>query len=177
MAILSIPDQHKRLEASADIQEFLNARGILFEQWEASTPLALNASQEEILDAYRATLEPYMAKHGYQTADVISVNEQTPNLTELRQKFIREHTHTEDEVRFFVEGQGHFWFHLKEKDEVFCVTCQAGDLLSVPAGFEHWFDMGPDPFVKVIRIFIDPAGWVAHYTDSGVDARYQPAEV
>ena len=54
---------------------------------------------------------PTQAVHGQrrlQTADVISVDGNTPNLPGIREKFVREHTHSEDEVRVFVEGQGFF---------------------------------------------------------------------
>lgn len=177
MATLTIPDKQMTLTEAEEIRVFLSARGILFDQWEANREFSKDAGQDEILAAYEHVLTPYMARHGYQTADVISVHPETPNLPELQQKFLREHIHTEDEVRFFVDGQGWFWFHLEEperpEDErVFCVHCVAGDLLSVPAGYKHWFDMGEAPFVKVIRVFTDASGWTPHYTDSGIDARY-----
>ncbi|MCE3234290.1 MAG: Acireductone dioxygenase [Vampirovibrio sp.] len=177
MATLTIPDKHITLDNAAEIREYLAQRGILFEQWEASHEFSKEAGQDEILEAYAHVLKPYMAKHGYQTADVISVHPETPNLPEIRAKFLREHTHTEDEVRFFVGGQGYFWFNLEGEEPVFCVKCVAGDLLSVPANFKHWFDLGPVAFVKTIRVFTDASGWTPHYTDSGVDARYQEAVV
>ena len=177
MATLTIPDKHITLTAMDEMKSYLAQRGILLDQWEASVPFSKDASQEEILNAYAHVLKPYMAANGYQTADVISVNPETPNLPEIRAKFLREHTHTEDEVRFFVDGQGFFWFNLEGDEPVFCVKCEAGDLLSVPADFKHWFDLGPVAFVKTIRVFTDVSGWTPHYTDSGVDARYREAVV
>jgi 1,2-dihydroxy-3-keto-5-methylthiopentene dioxygenase len=115
-----------------------------------------------------------MEKHGYKTADVINVNEETPNLPAIRQKFLKEHTHSEDEVRFFVDGQGYFWFNLGGDEPIFNVLCERGDLISVPAGTRHWFDMGTPAFVKAIRIFIDTSGWVPEYTESGINERYNP---
>ncbi len=44
------------------------------------------------------------------------------------------------------------------------VLCTRGDLISVPAKTRHWFDMGPRPEFKAIRLFITPEGWVANYT-------------
>ena len=175
MAILTIPDQGVSLSTNEEIRAYLNARGIAFEQWEAGCEFSNDATQEAILAAYEHALKPYMARHGYQTADVISVHPETPNLPEIRARFLREHTHTEDEVRFFVDGQGYFWFNLGGDEPVFCVKCVAGDLLSVPANVKHWFDLGPVAFVKTIRVFTDASGWTPHYTDSGVDARYQNA--
>ncbi len=172
MAILSIPDQKTEMRDPAEIKAFLNARGVIYEQWEASVPFADNADQETIIQAYAHKLKPYMDSNGYQTADVINVTPQTPNLEALRTKFLSEHIHTEDEVRFFVDGEGQFWFNLGEGNDVFCVTCQAGDLISVPANTRHWFDMGPKRFVKAIRVFIDQSGWVPHYTGSDVAEQY-----
>ncbi len=175
MAILIIPDKRQTLSDFKEIQTYLAARGVLIRQWQAEVPLAENASEREILDAYREQLKPYMAENGYQTADVITVNSQTQNLEQIREKFLREHTHSEDEVRFFVDGQGYFWFNFENGEPVVCVKCEAGDLLSVPAGYKHWFDLGEPAFVKAIRIFIDAAGWVPHYTESGVESYYQGA--
>jgi 1,2-dihydroxy-3-keto-5-methylthiopentene dioxygenase len=42
--------------------------------------------------------------------------------------------------------------------------CERGDLISVPAGTRHWFDMGPAPRFTAIRLFTTPAGWVANFT-------------
>ena len=110
-----------------------------------------------------------MISGGYPTADVISINKLTENYDAIRAKFLAEHTHSEDEIRFFVDGQGLFWFNL-ENEPVFNLLCQRGDLISVPAGTKHWFDAGlADPFVKAIRIFIDMSGWVPNYTDSGIE--------
>ena len=181
MATLTIPDKHITLTDFPAIREYLEARGVWIDRWEASQPFSNEACQEEILAAYEHTLKPFMGQHGYQTADVISVHPETPNLPEIRAKFLREHIHTEDEVRFFVDGQGYFWFNLKHDESndepVFCVKCTAGDLLSVPANVKHWFDLGPVAFVKTIRVFTDASGWVPHYTDSGVDAQYREALV
>jgi 1,2-dihydroxy-3-keto-5-methylthiopentene dioxygenase len=177
MAILNIPDRAFSTPDPNFIRTFLNDRGIWFDQWEASEQLAVEADQETVLAAYSHVLQPFMQKNGYHTADVININATTPNYEALRQKFLSEHRHTEDEVRFFVDGKGAFWFNLDNgTDPVFNVVCEAGDLISVPANTRHWFDAGKEnPFVKAIRIFIDQAGWVPHYTESGVDAQYNPA--
>lgn len=172
MAVLIIPDQDKRMEDQDEIRQFLNEKGVLFDKWEASTEFEDDADQDTILGAYSHVLQPYMSQNGYKTADVINVNPNTPNLDMLRNKFLTEHIHTEDEVRFFVDGEGIFWFNMENGHPVFCVVCQQGDLLSVPANTKHWFDLGPKSFVKAIRIFIDQSGWVPHYTNSGVDKPY-----
>ena len=51
---------------------------------------------------------------------------------------------------------------------------EAGDLISVPRGTLHWFDLCADRRIRAIRLFQDSSGWTPHYTDSGVDANFQP---
>ncbi len=172
MAILEIPDQQRTITQPQAIKQFLANVGVLFDQWEASKPLSLTADQDEVLEAYADTLMPYMKKYGYEVADVINIHPGIDNYPAIRAKFLAEHTHSEDEVRFFVAGQGLFWFNI-DGHPVFNVLCQQGDLISVPKNTKHWFDAGEhQPNVKAIRIFIDPAGWVPHYTGSGIDQKF-----
>jgi 1,2-dihydroxy-3-keto-5-methylthiopentene dioxygenase len=93
-----------------------------------------------------------------------------PEKAAMRTKFLSEHTHSEDEVRFFVEGSGLFSLHIG--GSVYLVTCERGDLLSVPAGTRHWFDMGDSPRFAAIRLFLDPSGWVAKYTGDAIADRF-----
>lgn len=173
MTILEIPDQNFRTENADEIRAHLEARGVVFERWEAKVPLSRDATQDDVLAAYAHSLRPYMDKHGYQTADVIRVHPELDNLDAVRGKFLDEHTHSEDEVRFFVEGKGAFWFNLERQDSPpFCVVCHAGDFISVPAGTKHWFDMGAKPLVTAIRVFSNQEGWVPNYTQSGINQRY-----
>lgn len=177
MAILNIPDQNITIENFTEIQNFLNNHGIFLAQWKTTQALQDNDSQETILAAYAHELEPFMQKNGFKTADVINVHRDTPNIEAIREKFLKEHTHSEDEVRFFVDGEGKFWFHLQDSngsDLVINVLCQQGDFMSVPKGYKHWFDLAPSYHVKAIRIFTNVEGWVAQYTGSGIDARYNP---
>lgn len=172
MAILSIPDQQLTETNPEAIRSFLNERAIFFDQWQANVVFSDTATQEEILAAYSYDLNPFMETGGYKTADVITINQLTENYSAIRTKFLAEHTHSEDEIRFFVDGQGLFWFHL-DSGEIFNVLCEKGDLISVPEGTKHWFDAGEkNPSVKAIRIFIDATGWVPEYTDSKVEQRY-----
>ena len=172
MAILSIPEKNIRITDSKEIRTFFNSRGILFDQWKCDVAFEDTVSQEEILTAYSKDLDPFMKSGGYPTADVISINSLTENYKAIRTKFIGEHTHSEDEIRFFVDGKGLFWFNL-ESEPVFNLLCEKGDLISVPAGTKHWFDAGEsNPFVKAIRIFIDLSGWVPHYTESGIEQTF-----
>jgi len=156
---------------SKEIATELNKAGIRFEQWEASASVKAGDSQDAVLAAYKADIDRLVAEAGYQTVDVISLDatsnpEVQARVPELRSKFLSEHRHTEDEVRFFVDGQGLFSLHLNDK--VYEVLCQKGDLISVPANTPHWFDMGPNPKFVAIRFFNNTEGWVAHFTGNPI---------
>lgn len=158
------------LTDGASIQSALAAKGVRFERWQASQPLSPTSGQEEILAAYDNEVTRLKNDNGFQTADVISLNPDHPDKAILRQKFLSEHTHSEDEVRFFVRGQGMFYMHLE--DQVFVVGCEKDDLISVPAGTPHWFDMGDAPDFTCIRLFTNPDGWVAQYTEDHIADRF-----
>ncbi len=158
----------------AEIARILGAQKILFEQWEANVPLAADAGQDAVIAAYRDDIERLKRDFGYQTVDVIRVTKETPNVPVLREKFLNEHTHTEDEVRFFVEGSASFYLRVNGK--VYQTICTRGDLIGVPANTTHWFDMGPTPEFAAIRLFIDPAGWVANFTGDDIASRFPKFE-
>lgn len=176
MSELKIFDDHQPDKAllttadAAEIQRELATAGIRFEQWQASQPLAAGASSEAVQAAYRADIERIVREGGYQTVDVISLDPSNPEKSALRAKFLSEHSHSEDEVRFFVDGQGLFSLHLGSR--IYEVLCVKGDLISVPADTPHWFDMGSQPAFVAIRFFNNPEGWVARYTESDVADRF-----
>lgn len=155
---------------AAEMARHLSDIGVRFERWSAAQPVAAGGAQDTVLAAYRQPVDALMRDCGYQTADVISLTQDHPDKVALRQKFLNEHTHAEDEVRFFVDGRGLFYLHVAGK--VYGVLCEKGDLISVPANTTHWFDMGPEPHLACIRLFTDPAGWVANFTGSTIAQRF-----
>ena len=154
----------------AEIARQLNAVGVRFERWKAATKLSAGAGQDEVLAAYATEVDRLKREGGYVTADVVRLARGTPNTEPMRQKFLSEHTHGEDEVRFFVEGSGAFYLRLGGK--VHQVVCEKDDLISVPAGTKHWFDMGPDPYFCAIRLFNNPEGWVAQFTGDAIADKF-----
>jgi 1,2-dihydroxy-3-keto-5-methylthiopentene dioxygenase len=63
-------------------------------------------------------------------------------------------------------------FYLHADARVHMVLCERNDLISVPAGMRHWFDMGPQPHFTVLRLFTRPEGWVARFTGDTIAARF-----
>jgi 1,2-dihydroxy-3-keto-5-methylthiopentene dioxygenase len=173
MAIVRIPSQEVVLREAETIRAFLAPHGIDYEQWIPNQPVGAEASADEILQAYAREVDALMQRGGYLTADVIDVRPETPNLDVMLAKFNREHWHDEDEVRFIVEGRGLFHVHPPD-GPVFAIEVDAGDLIRVPRGTHHWFDLCADRRIRAIRLFKDPAGWAPNYTQSGVDQGFQP---
>nr|WP_212741973.1 MULTISPECIES: cupin domain-containing protein [unclassified Sphingomonas] len=143
--------------------------GVRFEQW-PSRPLAADAGQDEVLEAFAPEVERLKAEKGYRSVDVIRMVPDHPEKGALRTKFLSEHRHSEDEVRFFVEGEG--LFTLRAGERIYAVLCEEGDLISVPAGTRHWFDMGPNPRFTAIRLFTNADGWIANFTGDTIADRF-----
>ena len=173
MAIVRIPEQKRTLKTKAAITEYLASINIEYQTWTPAHPTTPDAPQEEILAAYKKEIDLLKAKGGYVTADVINITAQTPNLDAMLAKFSREHWHDEDEVRFILAGSGVFHIHPQEGD-IAAIEVEAGDLIRVPRGTWHWFDLCSDKQIRAIRLFQDAAGWTPLYTDSGVDKNFEP---
>jgi 1,2-dihydroxy-3-keto-5-methylthiopentene dioxygenase len=154
----------------AAITRELGKVGVRFERWEANQPIAPGASQDAVIAAYRNDIDRLMAAKGYQAVDVISLAPDHPERAALRQKFLSEHTHSEDEVRFFVAGSGQFTLHIGDK--VYDVLCEQGDLIGVPDGTRHWFDMSESPYFVAIRLFTNKNGWVAQPSGDDIAGRF-----
>ncbi|WP_431686350.1 1,2-dihydroxy-3-keto-5-methylthiopentene dioxygenase [Hahella sp. NBU794] len=155
-------------EDGAEISRQLNEVGIRFERW-CTRELEEGATPDSILAAYQAEVEKLKAENGFTTADVVSLTPTHPQKDDFRKKFLDEHRHSEDEVRFFVRGQGLFYLHLDDK--VYVVLCRKNDLISVPNGTRHWFDMGPAPEFTCVRLFTNPEGWVAQFTGDEIASK------
>ena len=173
MARVQVPNDNRDIREPTEIKAFLKQYGIEFEQWDVDGRIGPDATNEEILEAYSPEIERLKAEHGFVTADVINVNPETPGLDDMLAKFDKEHLHTEDEVRFTVKGSG--VFHINpETDNVFSVTVESGDLISVPKGTHHWFNLCTDKTIRCIRLFEDKTGWTPHYMEEPVHQQYSP---
>ena len=173
MAVVRIPEEGRVLNTREAIASYLAGIGIEYQVWEPEHPTTTDSSNEEILQAYAKEIADLKARGGYVTADVINITSQTPNLEAMLAKFSREHWHDEDEVRFILEGRGLFHIHPKD-GPVVAIEVESGDLIRVPRGTFHWFDLCANRQIRAIRLFQDPAGWTPQYSDSGADQKYEP---
>jgi len=154
----------------ASIANELAGIGVRFERLEVAAALSPDADQAAILTAYRSVVEHVGQLGDYTTVDIGRAGKDTADPAAARRKFFAEHRHSEDEVRYFVDGSAAFYLRLG--GHVYQLVCTRGDLLSVPAGTRHWFDMGARPEFTAIRWFKDPAGWVGHYTGDPISERF-----
>ncbi|KKJ00805.1 1,2-dihydroxy-3-keto-5-methylthiopentene dioxygenase [Prochlorothrix hollandica] len=172
MATLTLLDRSTPpLTTAPDITAYLQGIGLDYQQWQPSQPLGDSATSDEVLAAYGAEIETLKAAGGYVTADVIDIQPDTPNLDAMLAKFDKEHWHDEDEVRFTLAGHGIFYIN-PTTSPVVKVDVAAGDLLVVPRGTLHWFELADDRRIRAIRLFQDPGGWTPHYTNSGTEQQY-----
>ena len=158
-------DPRDRLVVTGDVDRIadeLSKIGVVFERWNADVQLNEGADQAAVLEAYKRDVSRLSDAHGYQSVDVVRMKPDHPDKAAMRAKFLAEHIHEDDEVRFFVEGQGAFYLRVGGK--VYRTVCAAGDLISVPKDTTHWFDAGDKPLFCAIRLFTTPDGWVAKFT-------------
>jgi 1,2-dihydroxy-3-keto-5-methylthiopentene dioxygenase len=173
MALLRIPEEDRTLTEADAVRGFLAEHGIEYERTGAAAGLTSESTSDEILAAWAPKIDDLKARGGYVVADVIDVKPETPNLDAMLKRFSSEHWHDEDEVRLIVEGRGLFHIHPPGKP-VFALEVEAGDLIRVPRGTHHWFDLCGERRIRAIRLFQDPSGWTPHYTESGEDTKFQP---
>ncbi len=170
MAILTNRTTKKVTSARAEVEQTLRAANVIYEVWGTdrlpSSLSSRNLSDDEkkqLLKAFDSEIQRLYQTRGYKTADVVTLYPDTPNLDVMLAKFDKQHTHSDDEVRFIVQGRGVFTL-FPANGEVIDAELQPGDFITVPANYKHFFNLCPDRQITAIRIFTDPAGWVANYT-------------
>jgi 1,2-dihydroxy-3-keto-5-methylthiopentene dioxygenase len=128
----------------------LEANGVLYRRLPLEKP------------GYQPHLDELTARRGYLTQDEVQLRPDQPNLDELLARFDPEHSHDDDEVRFVLDGEG--VFDIRSNDDRWIrVVVEPGDLIVVPKGKHHRFELTALRRIHCVRLFKDPAGWVARY--------------
>ena len=172
MAIVSVPTDGLKISVPAQIRDYLSKIGIDYDQWQI-VELAQDADDQAVLNAYAEKIDKVKQAGGYTSVDVVNVHSATPGLDEMLNKFNREHWHDEDEVRFVVQGQGLFHVHPAGRPVV-AIEVGVGDMIRVPRGTHHWFNLCGGRQIKVIRFFQNKTGWTPYYTESTAERGYLP---
>lgn len=179
MAYLKVYDSSKPSEFVAyedrlSVKNELDKVGIKIDFWQPSIALTHDATETEILSAYQEPIKKLKDEFGFKSSDVVSLTKNHPDKDKLREKFLSEHIHSDDEARYFIDGKGLFYVH--EEDKVYGIICKKGDLINIPRGTRHWFDMGSEPNFKCIRVFTNEEGWVAEHTGSNISQLFPMLE-
>lgn len=152
------------------IQSELAEIGVAFERWDAPFALPPHIEPDAVMKLYTPTINRLKVGGGYSTCDVVRVLPTSPKAAELRATFLEEHTHEDDEVRFFIEGGGTFF--LRSDSKVLELRAHRGDLIRIPGGKRHWYDCGLPPFFTALRLFTRPEGWIGAFTGDRIAARF-----
>ena len=112
--------------------------------------------------SYRTPIDRVKSDRGYVAEDIVELRPETPNLDAICAKFIDEHFHDEDEVRFVLEGAGIFDIRSND-DEWMRVEVTRGDLIIVPKDRHHRFMLTDSKTIRCVRLFKDTSGWTPHY--------------
>jgi 1,2-dihydroxy-3-keto-5-methylthiopentene dioxygenase len=169
-------DVRLRTGDAAVIGSELAKRSVIFGRWPTVPDLGTTTPSDDILASYHDRVAELNTGGRYKHIDVarLGPGDSDPRWPDTakaaREKFLSEHRHAENEVRFFVAGRGCFYLHLYP--EVVAVVCEGGDLLSVPAGTRHWFDMGIRPDFVAIRFFEEEDGWIGDFTGDPIGRRF-----
>jgi 1,2-dihydroxy-3-keto-5-methylthiopentene dioxygenase len=157
----------------------LAAVGVTYRAFTPVAGVAASATSDDVIAAHQALVDSLIAEHGYTLIDVAQIHpvdsdEWRATAAGARAKFLNEHTHDEEEIRYFSFGSGVFYLHMNGR--VLAMLCTAGDLISVPEMTTHWFDMGTTPDFTAIRFFRTDDGWVGTFTGSEISAQFADAD-
>lgn len=173
MAILKIYKNKQLIKTSfteEELKKDLAEIGVNFEIWNIDEEFDANSKLEDLEKIFSGKIKQVLKENNFSSYDIVSINPEMQGLDQLKEKFIPEHTHDDNEVRFFVDGEG--LFCINHNDDIYQLLCQKGDYVSVPAHTKHWFDMGSRASFKCLRFFENKSGWIAKYTGSKISKEY-----
>ena len=114
--------------------------------------------------SYQTPLDALKDERGYVQQDEVALSPATPNIDAICAKFVDEHLHDDDEVRFVLEGEG--IFDIRSRDDRYMrVVVEPGDLIVVPANRHHRFMLTESKAIRCVRLFKDASGWVPRYRE------------
>lgn len=150
-----------------DVAGHLAEDGVRFERRPVRYATALaDLDNEQVEAAFAEEIIAVKQDLGCLRADCVTLKPSDFSSISIRDQFLSEHTHSEDEVRWFLSGSALFYIHVNARIHI--VQCGSGDFIVIPKGTKHWFDMGPEPNYRCLRWYNSEAGLETLFTGSYV---------
>lgn len=156
---MKIKTKTRTITDKEEARLFLKKYALYAEYWQ---PQEDDPGIIDPLIKYKSQIEKLKKKFGYVSADCCTLNTTNPNLDRILEPFMKEHHHTDDEVRFTVDGEGIFGVN-PLTDPTFEIYVEKGDLLVVPRMTRHWFKLTDKKMICCLRIFKENPKWEAVY--------------
>lgn len=141
---------NKVLNHADDIASTLAAVGLGYRQVELPAALRPGCEQAEFDAAYGLWLQALMGEQGHVRQELFNLQRNHPQKLELRARYLDEQVQASTSAWLFLGGFAQLSVHLD--DYVYVLQGERGDLLTLPAGTRHWFDLGEEPHALVLRL-------------------------
>ncbi|XP_050389633.1 acireductone dioxygenase [Patella vulgata] len=130
-----------------DLAELKKRTGIMY--WEIDS------------DTYETNeeLKQIRKEQDYSYEDEITITEQAlPNYHEKLKIFFMEHLHSDEEIRYILDGSG--YFDVRDSDEKWIrIKVEKNDMITLPAGIYHRFTLDDKNYIKAKRYFVGVPVW------------------
>jgi 1,2-dihydroxy-3-keto-5-methylthiopentene dioxygenase len=160
----------KPYKVSRDFNEFseeLSEIGVCIEQWPTLSFLpGAPILEDDVLKIYEKEINCIKSKYAYSQVDLATMKPNDAFAISVRGRYLSEHTHEEDEVRFFLSGKVLIYLNINHKIHI--LECTQGDFIIIPAGVKHWMDIGPKPDFSVVRWFNSKKAFINNFTEGFV---------